>query len=270
MKKNFIGIVLFIFYSFTAWAQVQKVSDFKDTKQRLAIVGFQNEFLDLSTEERIRNEVTSIVSRYSNVFSSREVKEMKIPENPNRRFFRPTRSELDESQLEFLKNLVKENNIDILMLGVVRESAEGFELELQLFDGRIQTLSGVEVEGFPITQRREKISKLIHSLMNYLDRDGFVHPAPQNFLAPYQETGVKTAGIFLPPDEEEFSLSPGTLGAGSLVGPVSIGGEQTPFWEKWWFWTIIGGALITGGSLSYYFLVVDQPPTKARLQFPLN
>jgi hypothetical protein len=51
------------------------------------------------------------------------------------------------------------------------------------------------------------------------------------------------------------------------AGTGTVGGEKTPFWETWWFWTIIGGGLVTGGSLAYYFLVIDQPTSKANVTF---
>jgi hypothetical protein len=69
--------------------------------------------------------------------------------------------------------------------------------------------------------------------------------------------------------EDEFFVDPENLARGQLADDASIGGEQTPFWEKWWFWTAIAAGLTTAGGLSYYFLVVDQPPSRARIRINL-
>jgi hypothetical protein len=275
MHRQLLIYTLILFMTWQPLVPVlaqQKLKDFRGTQQKVALVGFFNEFVEPSAEENLLKESRKAINRYTRTFSKSAISQFKIISNPNNIYLKPADPELGDVQKEFLSKLGEDNQIDIVVLGIVREAFDGIEMELQLYDIRIQTLSGIERSTFNLRERSKAVDDLIFRLMNYLDRDGFVHPQPQDFLQKpvHLADAADSLGGLNQLSDEEFFVSPEELGGQPLAGEVSIGGEKTPFWERWWFWTAIFGSLATAGSLAYFFLVVDQPPSGADIDVQLQ
>jgi len=242
-----------------------RLKDFRGTNQKVALLGAYTEFLEPSLEEKVLQDLRREINRYSTSYSAASITEFKLPSNPNRTYFRPVKGEIEAAQKRFFEPVSKENEVDIVVLASIREIGEEVEIELQLYDLRIQSFSGIENQRFSLGKLKASLELLVYRVMNYIDRDGFVHPSVQGFLIPPQ--ALEQSNLLSEDSEnQDLSIKPMDLGQ-NLAGGPSIGGEKTPFWEKWWFWTIIGGSLITAGGLSYYFLVVDQPPKNADITF---
>ncbi len=263
MKSLWLSILIFV-SMFTN-------SVFAQTQARAALIGIYNEYVEPSVEESVAKDVRELMGRYAASYKQNEVSNFKMLSNPNNQYFKPVVGELSDTQKQFLKKTAEDNGIDIIVLNSLRESSEGLEMELQLYDARIETLSATVAERFSVRERRSSLETLVYRSFNHVDRDGFVHPDPQDFFPKPTSLAAKESseGVGSSEIEEVFETDPEFLGRGRLADDASIGGEQTPFWEKWWFWTIIGGTLITAGGLSYYFLVVDQPPRRANTRFNL-
>ena len=153
----------------------------------------------------------------------------------------------------------------------MREVADQYEMHLQLYDIRIETLSGIEQATYSYNSSKRALEVLVFRLMNYLDRDGYVHDVPQEFLeTPEALASIQQQKSLEQTGGDQFSVKPEELGGGYLASGGSVAGEKTPFWEKWWFWSLIGGGLITAGGLSYFFLVVNQSPNSADVGFELQ
>jgi hypothetical protein len=254
----------------TAYSQEAKLQDFRGTTQKLALVGAFTEFVEPDVKEKTLQHARRALNRYTRSYGSASIASFKLANNPHDLFFRPAEAGLEEEQKKYLDQLVKENNIDIVALASIREVGEEFEMDIQLFDKRIEELSGIEKARFPYNGSRKALEILAYKVMNYLDREGYVQDSPQNFLTPPKAIEeLAQANLLRESGEETFSINPADLGEGILADGTSIGGEKTPFWEKWWFWTLIGGTVAVGGGLSYYFLVVNQPPTNATVGFDL-
>lgn len=242
--------------------------DFKGSGQRLALIELYNESAEPSIVEGLKRELIEELRRYSEVFDDNQTRNFRLLDNPGNQYFKPASGRFQEIQREFLVRTGQDNSVDVLVLGGVRESFEGIEVSLQLFDVRIQEASSVELEVFGLRDRRQRLQSLVHRTLNYMDRDGFVNPQPQDFLerpAHLEDSRAAGASIF---DSDSF-VRPEDLAPGFLEDDRSIGGDRTPFWEKWWFWTIIGGGLVTAGGLTYYFVVVDQPANQGTIDFKL-
>lgn len=266
MIKNTVSLFC-VFLLLCCSVAASEVEDFRSTPQRIALVGFYNEFVEPSVEENLLHLTRKALNRYSRGYDRSAISEFSLSSNPDNQFYKPHGSGLSDRQKEFLKNTAENNDIDIVVLGAVRESSQGIEMELQLYDARIDSLSGIVRDSFPLIQRQQSIEQVGFELMDHLDRDGYVHTSRQNYLEkpPILKDGSGQVEAW----NQDFGLRPEDLDSGRLLGRVEVGGEKTPFWEEWWFWTLIGGGLITAGSVSYYFLVVNQPPTRASVGFQL-
>lgn len=264
--KNIL-ICLFLFLISRSTVAQDQLRDFKASTQKLALLGLFNEFVEPSVEEALVKDLNKLLARYTRTYGPSSVAGFRFLSNPNNQYFKTADQNLDETQKEYLQKVGEDNQVDLLAFGVVRESVEGVELELQIYDTRIQTLSGIERESFPVNRRDKPLEAIVYRTMNYLDREGFVHPSPQDFLQKpvfLQSNQEKSA---FSDTEEDFFLTPADLGGQPLAGRVSIGGEKTPFWEKWWFWGVVLGGIASAGGMSYYFLVLDQPTTGADIAF---
>lgn len=238
-------------------------------RQRVALLGSFSEFVDPAQEERLTEQTRKVLNRYTRSYGASSIANFNLPANPNRVYFKPTSNkELDAAQKSFLETASRQNNIEIIALMGLKDLGEEVEVELQLFDARIQTLSAIERSKVLPSRGEAALEDLVYRTMNYLDAEGFVHDSPQNILMPplsaqKDETLVKLKAA----GQDEVSVNPADLSRGQLAGSVAVGGEQTPFWETWWFYTLVGGGLLTAGGLSYYFLVVNQPAKKATIGF---
>ncbi len=264
----FLFAGFFLTQSVPLFAQ-QKLKDFRGTAQNFALLGLATEFVDPSIEESIVQQLRRKFNKYTKSYGDSSIQAFNLGPNPGKQFYKPAKETMPEAQKKYLQETCKQNSIDIVGLGSLRPVGDDFEVELQLFDNRIDQLSKIESTVFKIHEIAA-LDNLVFRVMNYLDREGYVYNSPQDFLEPplsAQEIG----GVGIPSRslQEEFALNPSDVASGVLVGGASIGGDKKPFWEKWWFWTVLGGSLITAGSLSYYFLVVDSPPTKANVNFTL-
>ncbi|PIR23633.1 MAG: hypothetical protein COV44_01545 [Deltaproteobacteria bacterium CG11_big_fil_rev_8_21_14_0_20_45_16] len=262
------GALLF-FSNFENLMAQQRLKDFKGGPQKLALIGFATESVEASVEDSIKKQTQKSLSRYSRLAGQAEIQSFKMLSNPGNQYFRTTESSLEPAQQEFLNRIAVDNKVDIIVLGMLKESFEGIEMELQLYDSRIQTNSGIERASFALKNRVTAIEDLSFKIMNYLDRDGFVRPGPQDFLEKpsFLQTKQEKNALSFEDEDSKFFLTPEQLNPTSLAGTISIGGEKTPFWERWWFWTIIFGGMALGGGLGYYFLVYDQPPDRTSIQF---
>lgn len=248
-------------------AQSQKLKDFRGTMQKIALIGVNSEFMEQATEDKYTNQIRKLMNRYSRSYGESSIKAFNLPQGNNKTYLKPTTA-LDDNQKKFLQAAGKNNQVDIIVLGALRESGDQVEAELQLYDVRIETMSGIEKASFTSASAAGVLEGLVFKIMNYLDRDGFVHPSAQDFLeSPISVQQAQDSVQLQAAGKEEFSVNPNELSGGFLAGDQTIGGEKTPFWETWWFWTIIGGTAITAASLGYYFLVVDQPTSKANIGF---
>lgn len=245
----------------------EKMKDFRATNQKVALLGVVSEFVEPQVEDKWVNQIRKLINRYSRSYGQSSIQSFNLGGNSSKQFFKPSTSALEEQQKKFLQKSGKDNSIDIIVLGALRETGDQFEMELQLFDVRIETMSGIEKANFTNTNAQAVLEGIVFRLMNYVDRDGFVHPQPQDLLESPDALKNATQMLDNSATKQEFSVNPNDLGGGYLAGTGTVGGEKTPFWETWWFWTIIGGGLVTGGSLAYYFLVIDQPTSKANVTF---
>lgn len=270
MKARFIFLVCaaIALCSSSLFSQT-KFKDFKGSAQRLALIEIYNESAEPSVAEGMKKELIKAYERYTEVLDENQTRNFKLLDNPGNQYFKPSAGDLSEIQAEFLARTGEDNEVDIIVLSSVRESFEGIEISVQLFDARIREKSEIEREVFSLKNRRAKLEELVYRSMNYLDRDGFVNPQPQDFLEkPDTLQKNELAGINPIFDNEAF-VKPEDLAPGYLEDDFSIGGDRKPFWEKWWFWTVIGGSLVTAGSLTYYFVVVDQPESEGNIDFNL-
>lgn len=245
-----------------------RIKDFRSTNQSLALVSLAAEFVDPGLEIRLTQDLRRKFNRYIKTFDEASVGQFKLGTNPLKQFFKPIVEALSEQQKKFLQNVGKENSADIIVLGFVRQNGDATDIELQLYDVRIEAFSKIEKTSIRQASDRTLLDDLVYRVMNYLDREGYVYNTPQDFLEPPVVAGVLAPKI---PTlgGEEFSINPADLGSGALAGEVVAGGDKVPFWEKWWFWTILGGGLLTAGGLTYYFLVVNQPPTATNVHMTL-
>ena len=248
--------------------QSSKLKDFRGTPQTVALLGAFSEFVDPELKLRIVSQTRRVINKFSRSYGDSSVSNFKLALNPNDQFFRPITGVINENQKQFFKSAQKDNSVDIFALAALTETGEGLDLEMQLFDARIETLSGLEKVVFKRGQEERALEDLVYRLMNYVDREGFVHPDAQDVLE--KPLLLQTNNFAAGQDSggREFSINPDDLsGSGTLAGKVAIGGDKTPFWESWWFWTIVGGGIASAGGLSYYFLVVDEPPSRGNVIF---
>lgn len=246
-----------------------KIENFRASTQKLAIVDWYVEFVEPSVYENVVKDARRIINRYTRTYDATAVASFSLLQNPGNQYFKPVLGEMDVAQREFLQKSGKDNQVDIFMLGNLREAPTGLELEVQLYDVRINTWSNIESSRFRLADRAQALEELIYRIMNYLDREGFVHPSPQDFLKKPAILGedMTVTRSSLSGNQLGF-VAPEELGTGKLAGTVSIGGEKTPFWERAWFWGLIIGGLATAGGLSYFFLV-NQPPKQAEVNFKM-
>lgn len=265
--KLFLGLLVGMVCVGALQAADQKIKDFRGTAQKVALIGSFTEFVELAAEQRILQQTRKDINRYSRSYGEASVSGFTLGTNPNQKYFKPAAA-LDETHKKFLQNAAKENATDIIALASIRGTGDEYEMELQLYDSRIDTLSGIEKSRFELETMPSEIESLSYRVMNYLDRDGFVHPSAQDFLELPDVLKTKAgANVLKNTGKDDFSLNPADLGGGYLAGQTSVGGEKTPFWETWWFWTLLVGGVATAGGLSYYFLVYDQPPEKVNVHF---
>ncbi|MDB5038378.1 MAG: hypothetical protein JWQ35_1906 [Bacteriovoracaceae bacterium] len=269
--KKIIAAAFFLITGMSSQTfSADKLKDFRGTNQSLALVGVSSEFVDNVTEEKILEDLRKRFNRYSKSYGRNSIEAFKIGSNPGKQFFKPVGDNAPEQQKKFLKDTCKDNTVDVLVIGTLRQMGEETEAELQLYDSRIEAFSKPEKGHFKATGEMSAMDDLVYRLMNYMDREGYVYNTPQDFLTPpttLQASAKKSFPTGLGMDDN--SLNPADLASGNLAGEISTGGEKTPFWEKWWFWTLIGGSLATAGSLTYYFVVVDQPPSNANIGFQM-
>jgi len=244
----------------------QVIENFRQTNQRAALLGTFNEFVDANWEEAINRELRRNINRLTTSYNSADIGNFRLANNPNGQFFRPAR-ELTEPHRNFLTQAAADNQIDILVLALMRESGVGIEVELQLFDARIMVLSAIERASFSFAQRVSAIEDLTYRAFDHLDREGFVHPNRQGFLQSPVGLRASQASDFQSGSADDFFILPRDLTGPSLAGRASIGGDKTPFWEEWWFWTLVFGGIAAAGGISYYFMVVERPPSKAQVTF---
>lgn len=271
MIRHLFSSFIFLFIiSPTTDAWSQRLKDFRGTPQTMALVGLSAEFLDSNFKEPILQQMRKNLNRFSRSYGDSSISSFKLGQNLNDQFFRPVSSAMSDSQKQFLKNAAKDNSVDIFVLASVREGSEPahYEMEAQLFDSRIEVLSAVEKVNFNRNTQTKSLDDLTYRLANYLDKDGFVHPSAQDLLEkPVTASSGMAAALSTTAGGEDFSVNPTDLSGGNLAGKPVIGGEKTPFWEKWWFWGLVVGGAATAGGLSYYFLVVDKDPTSANVRF---
>lgn len=245
-----------------------KLKDFRGTSQTAAMLGAFSEFIDPEYKLRVVAQSRKLINKYTRSFGDSSISNFKLALNPNDQYFRPITGVISENQKQYLKSAQKDNSVDIFVLGSLTEVGDGLEFEVQLYDVRIETLSAVEKVVFKRGQEERALEDLIYRLMTYLDREGFVHPNVQDVLEP--PSALKNTNLLGSANvsTKEFSINPEELsGAGILAGRAAIGGEKTPFWETWWFWTIIGSTVAFSGGLTYYLTVVDEPPSRGNIRF---
>lgn len=270
MRLFFVGVGLALFMMNPSVRAQSKIKDFRASNQKVAFLGFFSEFVDDTASQSVTNELRKALNEYSRSYGESSIANFNLQDNANDRYFNVAGEKLEERQKEFLKAAAKENGIDIIILGSISESGSHIDMSLQAYDARIDTLSAVEASRFTPRDLKSSVAKAAYRVMNYLDRDGFVHPAPQDFLeAPLGATNADENVNFVEQNQDEFALNPGDLGSGRLAGEVSIGGDRRPFWETWWFWTAMIGTVVGGGLLAYYLIEVNREPTRANVTFQL-
>lgn len=247
----------------------EKIGDFKKSSQKAAFLGTANEFVAPDFEEAIVREIRRNINRYTQNYTASDVANFRVPNNPGGQFFKPE-SSLPEPQINFLSTVASENEVDIIVLSLLRESAVGFELELQLFDTRIMVASGIERTSFPFPQRSQAIEDLTYRLFDYMDREGFVHPSRQGFLEAPRRLQGGQMGSLAEEGANDFFIMPRDLTGPSLAGRATVGGEKTPFWEEWWFWTAIFGGIAVVSGVSYYAFVVQRPRQTSTVNVQYN
>jgi len=252
-----------------------RLKDFRATNQKVALLGVASEFVDSANEERIVDQMRRSINRYSRSYGSSSIAGFNLGANQGKRFFKPVPvdGKIDEAQKKFLQSAGKDNSFEIAILGSIKEEGDEIASELQMYDIRTDTLSPIQTAKLNLKNPTAAIERQAYNLMNCMDREGFVGASPQEFLelpaSLKNEAEASSAALSRTMDGQDMAVNPSDLGGGFLAGQISVGGEKTPFWETWWFWSIIGGTLLTAGGLTYYFVVVDQTKTGANVKFNL-
>lgn len=268
MQRLFVFLLILMIGIPPSTFAADRMKDFRGTSQSLALIALPAEFLETTAEERLLQELRKRFNKYSKSYGPSSIESFKMANNPGKQFFRPVADTISEGQKQFLKGAAKDNSVDIIVLGSLRQAGEEVEVELQLFDSRIEALSKTEKASLRNLSDQASMDNLVYRVMNYLDREGYVYGTAQDFLEP-PLSGQMSATIAPGTAGQEGSINPLDFASGTLAGSLSVGGDREPFWEKWWFWTIIGGSLITAGMLSYYFVVVDNPPIAGNVSFEM-
>lgn len=258
--------ILFILISVTQTKAADRLKDFRNTEQKIALLGFKKETVEPEIEKKFLEDLRKSINRYSKSFGTSSISGFDLSGSEQGKYFSPVEASMKEEQKAFLTKVAKAHSIDIVALASISQQGLSLQLELQLFDARIDTLSKVEKAALTVTDDKSGVDQLVYRVMNYIDRDGFVHQTPQEMLQPPIKTSA-TSLLSRGRTNDDYSVNPSDLAGGHLAGQVNIGGDKRPYWETWWFWSIIGGSLVTAASLSYYFLVVNQPPTAAQIEF---
>jgi len=249
----------------------QRLKDFRGTPQTIALMGASAEFVDSTFKDQILQQLRKNFNRYSRSYGEASVGSFKLGQNLNDQFHRPVAGTMSDAQKEFLKNAAKDNSVDIFALASIREGSEpgNYELEGQLYDARIEVLSAVEKTSFNRNTQIKNLEDFTYRLASNIDKEGFAHPSVQDLLEKPvgMSGGMGLSSSSISAGAQDFSLSPTDLTGGTLGGRPIIGGERTPFWERWWFWGLVLGGVTTASGLSYYFLVVDQDPSRANVTF---
>jgi hypothetical protein len=246
---------------------VERLKDFRSTEQKLALLGFKTETVEADIEKKYTEEFRKEINRYSKSYGTSSISAFSLPDSSKGKYFAPVGGALSEDQRKFLVKAAKDNSIDIIVLGSLSQQGLKVDAELQLYDARIDTLSGIEKASLLVTEEKKELDQLVYKLMNYMDRDGFVHQTSQDILLAPVAAVSSSQKVSNGNQSDDYSINPTALSGGLLAGEVNIGGDKRPYWETWWFWGLIGGGLIAASGLSYYFLVVNQPPNTSKIEF---
>ncbi len=246
---------------------VERLKDFRATDQKLALLGVKTETVEAEIEKKYIEEFRKAINRYSKSYGTSSISGFTLPDSSKGKYFAPVAGTLSEDQRKFLVKASKDNSIDIIVLGSLSQQGLKVDAELQLYDARIDTFSGIEKGSLLVTEEQKELDQLVYKLMNYMDRDGFVHQTSQDILLAPVGAVSSSQKISNGSQSDDYSINPTSLSGGLLAGEVNIGGDKRPYWETWWFWTLIGGGLVAASGLSYYFLVVNQPPNTAKVEF---
>lgn len=248
--------------------QAEKIADFRGLNMKLALIDLDSSLGDKSLDTRVIEGLRKAFNRYVRTFGFSTVSSFKIPKEASRVTYREISKPADLSEVDrkLIQQIAKDNSVDLLVLGSIKQPGSQVELALQIYDVRIETFSAIETASTNPSTLQPALDAIAHRLMNYLDRDGYIHPTSQDLLMPMRLEGVPAPTR---PADDVFSVNPTDLSSGQFAGQISIGGEKTPFWETWWFWTLVGGGLIGGGLATYYLVTSSQSPTQMELTFTL-
>ena len=113
MKK--IIVLLIMTMVFTVEAQ-ERLKNFRGTAQTAAILGLSNEFVDSSLEQSILLDLRKGVNKFTKSHEAAAINNFELGQNPNKQFFKPTKSTLSDAQKDFLTAAGKKNSIDIIFI----------------------------------------------------------------------------------------------------------------------------------------------------------
>ncbi len=265
---SIVAILVLINTLLSQATQGAALKDFRSSNQKAALLGVSMEGVDSETENRLSEDLRKAINKMTRSFGALSIVNFRLGDSNGGQFYAPVSGTLADNQKKFFKEACASNEFDIPVLARMEARGVDIALSMQLFDCRIETLSSIEQETMAMVGDAEKIQQIVYRLFDHLDRDGFVHSSRQGFLvaperfAPMMPQSSDSL-------KDDIALDPSLLSSGRLAGTMVIGGDKRPFWETPWFWGVLSSSLIVAGGLSYYFLVVDKPPTSANVQFAI-
>jgi hypothetical protein len=168
-----------------------------------------------------------------------------------------------ESSKGELKVIAEKLNVDVLILGqTILKDNNNVTVQAQLFDARSSSFSNVFEETVPT--KKPKFKKLISQIddgFNNVDAPAFEKPIAVAPVKPIKsdkplvkevsEQKIKPRDIS---SQNEINLD--DFNDKKSVKKEVVNDGSSPFYKKWWFWGVVGAAVIGAGGA--YYLMQDR------------
>ncbi|MFH1727460.1 MAG: PEGA domain-containing protein [Pseudomonadota bacterium] len=143
-------------------------------------------------------------------------------------------------RLKFLSSLSENMKVGYLLLASTEVKDDEITIAIQIINTKLSILSKIVSMTMPVKKLSKEINLLTYTMGTCI-----------NYLGQMEDQCIikSSDNIFLPlATKSQINYMKGDVS--SLII------DSTPIYEKWWFWTIIGGTLVTiGAAIATYFLV---------------